>query len=428
MDTKSSARRHQPVTASQPRDLNWDDPALFAQSNAVLVEAFAPTLKNIHSGAVPNKGTGFWFMFCHHPNNMNQDVRLLIVNKHTLLMDSGCKCKLNRDCGLHWPEFPVGKVNQSVRITVFERDPLNIAAPLYNFKKKKWFAIESATVLWHPNTKVDLAAIPLVNDGSGKTEVVDTGSGQAGSDRGSDHLGMVNALTEEHLLTESEFRQLKPIEDVIMMGYPFGHSNEKNLLPIVRTGCTASHPQLDCTESGYFVVNLLSYSGSSGSPVYLKQTDSKIDSTTALQKDAATTSESGGRHPVASQPTIRLFGIVCRGLEHDMDTKSGSKKKVSGSTTIDLDVTICVRADQLLGFRERTLPLHGCSLFSDLYSLHLSIALLLYENKHELNPGHKAKPWSTSSLSRIYETNDIKEITDLLQQGTQWRLCVFIDH
>lgn len=57
-------------------------------------------------------------------------------------------------------------------------------------------------------------------------------------------------------------------QDVVMIGYPLGLSDEKNNLPIYRHGKTASHPKIDFNGKLQGVVDMACFPGSSGSPIF----------------------------------------------------------------------------------------------------------------------------------------------------------------
>jgi len=59
------------------------------------------------------------------------------------------------------------------------------------------------------------------------------------------------------------------MEDIIMVGYPSGMFDEKNNMPIIRKGITATHPALNYQGRSEFVADIASFPGSSGSPVFL---------------------------------------------------------------------------------------------------------------------------------------------------------------
>ncbi len=63
--------------------------------------------------------------------------------------------------------------------------------------------------------------------------------------------------------------KLFAIEDVIMVGYPIGLSDEYNHKPIARRGITASHPKKDYQGKKEILLDMACYPGSSGSPVFI---------------------------------------------------------------------------------------------------------------------------------------------------------------
>ena len=60
-----------------------------------------------------------------------------------------------------------------------------------------------------------------------------------------------------------------PIEDIIMIGYPDGMADEKNNLPIVRRGITATDFKVDYNGKKEFLIDASIFKGSSGSPVLI---------------------------------------------------------------------------------------------------------------------------------------------------------------
>jgi hypothetical protein len=61
----------------------------------------------------------------------------------------------------------------------------------------------------------------------------------------------------------------RPIEPVLMVGYPNGLWDETNNRPITRQGSTASHPLHNWNGERTFVIDAACFGGSSGSPVFL---------------------------------------------------------------------------------------------------------------------------------------------------------------
>lgn len=113
-------------------------------------------------------------------------------------------------------------------------------------------------VIYHPEDEVDLCVIPLAR-------IIDEGTIPKGSQLS------IFPLTKENLLTEKELEDINAVEDVIMIGYPDGLIDDVNNKPIIRKGITATHLRFDYDGHKEFLIDMCSYSGSSGSPVFLYQ-------------------------------------------------------------------------------------------------------------------------------------------------------------
>ena len=62
---------------------------------------------------------------------------------------------------------------------------------------------------------------------------------------------------------------LKAVEDIIMVGYPIGLSDDYNNLPLIRRGITATQPTKNYNGESEFLIDAACFPGSSGSPVFL---------------------------------------------------------------------------------------------------------------------------------------------------------------
>lgn len=109
-------------------------------------------------------------------------------------------------------------------------------------------------VIPHPDPNVDLCAIMIAQ--------------------------IVNALPEgmvlKHMFLDGTWRlnldessYVRPIEPVLMVGYPNGLWDQVNNRPITRQGSTASHPLHNWNGERTFVIDAACFGGSSGSPVFL---------------------------------------------------------------------------------------------------------------------------------------------------------------
>jgi len=76
-------------------------------------------------------------------------------------------------------------------------------------------------------------------------------------------------LNMENVPTDQELEDLKFVEDIVMVGYPNGLSDNLNNLPIFRQGSTASHPGVDFEGRPECIVDMTITPGSSGSPVFI---------------------------------------------------------------------------------------------------------------------------------------------------------------
>lgn len=76
-------------------------------------------------------------------------------------------------------------------------------------------------------------------------------------------------LQEEIIPNEQTLSDLSGLEDIIMIGYPNGIWDQKNNMPIIRKGVTATSPKNDYNELPIFVIDCACFPGSSGSPVLI---------------------------------------------------------------------------------------------------------------------------------------------------------------
>ncbi len=72
------------------------------------------------------------------------------------------------------------------------------------------------------------------------------------------------------LIPDNEkLKELDAIEEVTFIGYPAGLWDEKNLLPIIRKGVTATPVYIDYNGEKQFLIDASVFPGSSGSPVFI---------------------------------------------------------------------------------------------------------------------------------------------------------------
>lgn len=76
-------------------------------------------------------------------------------------------------------------------------------------------------------------------------------------------------LNEELIATKTKLNELTALEEVTMVGYPQGLSDEAHGLPIFRKGFTASHPAFDFNGKPEGLMDIAGLWGSSGSPIFI---------------------------------------------------------------------------------------------------------------------------------------------------------------
>ena len=91
------------------------------------------------------------------------------------------------------------------------------------------------------------------------------------------HKKIAISYIEEEVIMK-DLDNLQALEEVTMIGYPIGLHDEVNNLPIFRKGYTASHPALSFNNEGIGLVDMACFPGSSGSPIFILNEGSYIDS------------------------------------------------------------------------------------------------------------------------------------------------------
>jgi hypothetical protein len=77
------------------------------------------------------------------------------------------------------------------------------------------------------------------------------------------------SIPNDVIPTAEVVKSLDALEDIIFIGYPNGIWDQKNLLPIIRQGVTATPIAIDFQGEEQFLVDAAVFPGSSGSPVFL---------------------------------------------------------------------------------------------------------------------------------------------------------------
>jgi hypothetical protein len=108
----------------------------------------------------------------------------------------------------------------------------------------------------HPNPRVDVAVIGV--------DLLSLHNLVKGDFRPYWH-----AIRERQAAGPVQFERMDSVQEIRFVGYPSGHYDRVNGLPIVRQGITASPPAIDYNGEPVFLIDAAVYFGSSGSPVFL---------------------------------------------------------------------------------------------------------------------------------------------------------------
>lgn len=118
-------------------------------------------------------------------------------------------------------------------------------------------ALDNFEKFWikHPDQDIDLAVFPVAP--------LYKAAGAAG-------LNFYSVpFFDSQIPTEAQLQELSGLENITMIGYPNGIWDQKNNLPIIRTGVTATSPKYDYNGRPDFLIDCACFPGSSGSPVLI---------------------------------------------------------------------------------------------------------------------------------------------------------------
>lgn len=171
-------------------------------------------------------GTGFLTELCYDEDNQ-KCIPVLITNKHVVENSinttfSFCKSDNNSN-------------------------PIDTESVKIKYESPKWIN--------HPDASVDLVCLPIAP--------ILTKFEQ-------DNTKIFYAPIPTNIIpSEEKLNKLTAIEDVIMIGYPIGISDQYNHKPIIRRGITATHPRNNYQGKKEILLDMSCYPGSSGSPVFI---------------------------------------------------------------------------------------------------------------------------------------------------------------
>lgn len=254
-----------------------------------------------------SSGTGFFFMF--EPGDLSFPV--IVTNKHVI-------------AGAQTGDlvFTLATAEDSKKPDI---------GNLYSFTVPHF---EEAWVP-HPDPNIDLAAMPV----AGVFEAVHRQTGR--------HPFYV--ISSPDIVPDvEERRKYSTMEEVVMIGYPNGIWDKVNNLPVIRRGITASHINNRWNGRDEFLIDVATFPGSSGSPVFIANLGGYTDAFGATRMGVS---------------RIRLVGINHSVMLHHAD---GTIQMIDTPTVatptpvtgIPNNLGIAVNSLRLLDFEKIFMDLH----------------------------------------------------------------------
>ncbi|MCF7808640.1 MAG: serine protease [Candidatus Marinimicrobia bacterium] len=173
-----------------------------------------------------SQGTGFYYA----TEKEGQQVIFLVTNYHVLTGNT--------------PNTPKAPKGDSIRF-YFHKDPENpgnvkeVQIPLFTKDKKAvWISSEE-----YP--EADIAAIPILSVFMKDAAI----------------YGITRDWTKSNM-------KIRPSSPITLTGYPYGYFDEKNWLPVWKTGTIASEPSYDFEGKPLMLIDISAFPGMSGSPAF----------------------------------------------------------------------------------------------------------------------------------------------------------------
>lgn len=179
-----------------------------------------------YSDGTCGSGTGFVMNLCQNKEN-NTCAPVIITNNH--VVENSIKTF-----------FEFCKADE-------EGNPIDTESFSFEYDGNNW--------IHHPDQNVDLRCLPLA---SALIKLHEKGI-----------RVFYEALETGLIPTEQILTELSAMEEVVMVGYPIGLSDEYNHKPIIRRGITSSHPAKNYRGKRETLLDMACYPGSSGSPVFI---------------------------------------------------------------------------------------------------------------------------------------------------------------
>ncbi|RWN30111.1 MAG: serine protease [Mesorhizobium sp.] len=207
-----------------------------AMSRAEQMLYCATKITTYSDGKPVQTGTGFFYVVHLAAEDKSRDLHIFVTNKHVLQGADRVSISFHQGNGgsLHPGEF----------------------TPLF-------LDLKPEALVNHPDPDVDLCAFPL-----GQAIAIMAALGRP--------LFWVS-LDKNAIPSDEQWGTLDAIEKITMVGCPNGLFDEANNMPIARSGTTATDIAKRYQGRSEFLIDLACFPGSSGSPVFVYDTNGGFD-------------------------------------------------------------------------------------------------------------------------------------------------------
>jgi hypothetical protein len=239
-------------------------------------------------------GTGFLFSFPAGPNL----TRIVVVtNKHVIA---------GPGAGFFWltQMKPDGTADFSKHLTITA-----------NWK---------TDAILHPDPAIDLAVIPI---GGALNNFITAGN-----------PAFFSTLDKSLIPSEDAIKDLVPLEPLVTVGYPEGIIDSVNNLPVFHRGVAATPLYVDFDGKPDFLIDIATWPGSSGSPVFLYDSGTIFDYR---------------KNTVSIGQRLQLLGIIYKDFEENSAGQIEIQNPPSSndaSRRNPMNIGICVKSRFILDF------------------------------------------------------------------------------
>lgn len=256
-------------------------------------------IKTKNNDGALSTGTGFFFEFCRSENG--ECVPAIVTNKHVI----------------------DGAQSGTLRFRTIDDNGDLKDDEFFDFN------VEDFERAWikHPNREIDLAILPISQFFS---NMVAQGK-----------KPFFPGLDKSTIPNEESVKTLSAIENIIMIGYPNGMWDQKNNIPIVRRGITATNYQLDYEGKKEFLIDCACFPGSSGSPIFLLDEGVRMTQSGQVQFSSR----------------FHFLGILWGGPQFStrgnlIAVPVPTKNQVISISNIPMNLGFCIKSNLLMDFEE----------------------------------------------------------------------------